>query len=226
MPFASSVGGRFGFEGVGGKKTTPVTVSTTNTAVTSIGPNNRYSGYTDVDDYSTPATINAFSMNGTSHTTIQLCTNSSIHFSTSPTSGYNNPVPCINIAGAYDRRGGYADVTRGTKVTDPNVTWTRLWLTWSRYYGGTFAYSYGDLQYEIYLVRDVTASKQYIQVACYSNVYTGYIAGAHNIILSGSTLLVNIDNATVSAGQSWVLEGNLTGSSWILYRTGSLNNFK
>lgn len=223
MPFASSVGGKFGFEGI--KQGSPVTVVNANTTVTSIGPNNTYTGYTSVDDFSAAATINPFFMNGTSYTVVQLCTNNSIHFGASQTSGYNNPLPCINIAGPLDRRGGYANVTRGTKATDSSVTWTRFWLTWSRFYSGTFGTSYADLQYEIYFVRDVTGSKQYIQVACYSNTYTGYNAAAHNINLTG-TLLVNIDNTTVIPGQSWVYEGNLTGTSWTLYRIGSLSNFK
>jgi hypothetical protein len=223
MPFMSSVEGVYGFRGV--KQGQPVTLVNSSTAVTTYGPNNTYNGYTQIDDFSTPATINAFSMNGTSHTTVQLCTNGSIHFSVTQTGGYNNPLPCINIAGPYDRRGGYTDVTRGIKATDPNVTWTRIWITWSRFYGGTYAYSYGDLQYEIYFVRDLTASKQYIQVACFSNTYAGYSAAAHNVNLTG-TLFVNIDNATVTPGQSWVWQSDLTGVPWMLYNPGSLTNFK
>ena len=223
MPFASSVEGKFGFEGIGGGAL-PVTVVNTNTAVTEIGPNNTYSGFTDVDDYSWPAAINPFSMNGTLHTTVQLCTNNSIHFSTSQTSGYNTPLPCINIAGPLDRRGGNAAITTGTKATDTNVTWTRLWITWHRWWNDT-ARQRTDLQFEIYFVRDVTASKQYIQVACYSNTLGGRSAGANNINLTG-TLLVNIDHATISPGNSWVWQSDLTGTNWTLNNPGSLTNFK
>lgn len=222
MPFASSIGGKFGFEGI--KQGSPVTLVNSNTIVTSVGPDTIYNGFTDVDDYSTPATINAFSMNGTSHTTVQLCTNNSIHFSTTLTSGYNNPLPCINIAGPIDRRGGNATVTRGTKATDPGVTWTRFWITWHRWWNDG-ARQRTDLQFEIYFVRDVTASKEYIQVACYTNTLGGRTPMAHNINLTG-TLLVNIDNATVIPGQSWVWQGDLTGTSWTLYNPGSLTNFK
>lgn len=224
MPFASSVEGKFGFEGIGGKILTPVTVSTTNTIVTSIGPSTTYNGFTTVDDSSTPATINAFSMNGIAYSTVQLCTNNSIHFSTTITGGYNSPLPCINIAGPLDRRGGYADVTRGTKATDPMVTWTRIWITWHRWWSSASATPL-DLQYEIYFVRDLTNLKQYIQIACYSNTYTGFNAGAHNINLNG-TLLVNIDNTNISSGQSWVWQSDQTGAAWSLYNPGSLSNFK
>jgi hypothetical protein len=221
MPFTSSVAGKFGFEGI--RQGAGVTLVLANTAVTEIGPNNTYSGYTDVDDSSTAATINAFFMNGTSHTTVQLCTNNSIHFSTTVTGGYNSPLPCINIGGPTDRRGGNAAITMGTKLSDPNVTWTRLWITWHRWWSDANRQR-TDMQYEIYFVRDVTASKQYIQVACYTNVWIN-AAGAHNINLTG-TLLGNIDNATVNAGNSWVWEGNLTGTTWTLNRPGSLTNFK
>lgn len=223
MPFASSVEGRYGFQGVGGGAL-PVTVVASNTAVTSVGPNNNYTGYTNVDDFSALATINSFTMNSTSYTSVALCTNCSIHFGTTNTGGYNNPLPCINFAGPLDRRGGYADVTTGTKVTDPNVTWTRIWITWTRWWSSAAA-TFLDLQYEIYFVRDATASKEYIQVACYTNTYTGFAAGDHNINLTG-TLLVNIANSTVNPGDSWVWEGNLTGTSWTLTRPGSLINFK
>lgn len=223
MPFSSSVEGKFGFEGLRGGAP-PVTVVNSNTAVTEIGPNNTYIGFTDIDDSSTGVTINPFSMNGTLHTTVQLCTNNSIHFSTVKTGGYNSPLPCINIAGPLDRRGGNAVITTGTKATDTGVTWTRLWITWHRWWNDT-ARTRTDLQFEIYFVRDVTASKQYIQVACFSNTLGGRSAGANNINLTG-TLLVNIDHSTISPGNSWVWQSDLTGTNWTLNNPGSLTNFK
>jgi hypothetical protein len=201
-----------------------ITISSTNTAANMTAAVNTVSGFAGVDDGFGAVTTN-LTMLGTNYTTCYLGTNGYITFtagsstySTSPTASYPNGAVAIHIH-AYDARGINATWSQGYSSVTTTAQYTRIVSDWYPYYG----VNSGDIQAEIYLVRDVTNSKQFIWIKIGSGYNNNGNPDSTYGITNGSSFISGTTFPGV--GGSVVFSSDLNGTTWTTTLPGSLNNF-
>ena len=199
-----------------------ITVVGTNTAADMTGAANSIGGFAGVDDGNGGFTTN-LTLFGTNYTTLYLGTNGYIttsgnnSYSTSPSASFPGGV-AIHLR-PYDARGNNASWVQGYSSVTTTAQYTRIVGTWYAYYGNNT----GNIVAEIYLVRDVTNSKQFIWI----KIGSGYSLGGNPEtfwgITNGSSHVTG--TSFPGAGGSVVFSSDLTGNSWTTTLPGSLSGF-
>jgi hypothetical protein len=201
-----------------------ITVSSSGTAADMTAAANTISGsFAGVDDSFGQLPCISFGINGTSgYTTAYVGTNGYITFASGQGNipSANNPgvpsIPAIKIRG-YDSRGISCTYASGSKPSNANITYTRIVGNWYPYYG----VNAGLIPLEIFLVRDATATKQYIWIKIGSSYNNNGYGDSDWAVTNGSSYLVNV--AYPGAGTSIVFESSgFTGASWTATSPGSL----
>ena len=201
-----------------------ITVSSSGTAADMTAAANTISGsFAGVDDSFGQLPCISFGINGTSgYTTAYVGTNGYITFASGQGNipSANNPgvpsIPAIKIRG-FDSRGISCTYASGSKPSNANITYTRIVGNWYPYYG----VNAGLIPLEIFLVRDATATKQYIWIKIGSSYNNNGYGDSDWAVTNGSSYLVNV--AYPGAGTSIVFESSgFTGASWTATSPGSL----
>ena len=201
-----------------------ITVSSSGTAADMTAAANTISGsFAGVDDSFGQLPCISFGINGTSgYTTAYVGTNGYITFASGQGNipSANNPgvpsIPAIKIRG-FDSRGISCTYASGSKPSNANITYTRIVGNWYPYYS---VYA-GLIPLEIFLVRDATATKQYIWIKIGSSYNNNGYGDSDWAVTNGSSYLVNV--AYPGAGTSIVFESSgFTGASWTATSPGSL----
>ena len=201
-----------------------ITVSSSGTAADMTAAANTISGsFAGVDDSFGQLPCISFGINGTSgYTTAYVGTNGYITFASGSGNipSANNPgvpsIPAIKIRG-FDSRGISCTYASGSKPSNANITYTRIVGNWYPYYG----VNAGLIPLEIFLVRDATATKQYIWIKIGSSYNNNGYGDSDWAVTNGSSYLVSV--AYPGAGTSIVFESSgFTGASWTATSPGSL----
>jgi len=201
-----------------------ITVSSSGTAADMTAAANTISGsFAGVDDSFGQLPCISFGINGTSgYTTAYVGTNGYITFASGQGNipSANNPgvpsIPAIKIRG-FDSRGISCTYASGSKPSNANITYTRIVGNWYPYYG----VNAGLIPLEIFLVRDATATKQYIWIKIGSSYNNNGYSDSDWAVTNGSSYLVSV--AYPGAGTSIVFESSgFTGASWTATSPGSL----
>jgi hypothetical protein len=201
-----------------------ITVSSSGTAADMTAAANTISGsFAGVDDSFGQLPCISFGINGTSgYTTAYVGTNGYITFQSGSGNipSANTPSvpsqPAIKIRG-FDSRGISCTFASGSKPSNANITYTRIVGNWYPYYG----VNAGLIPLEIFLVRDATATKQYIWIKIGSSYNNNGYGDSDWAVTNGSSYLVNV--AYPGAGTSIVFESSgFTGASWTATSPGSL----
>lgn len=201
-----------------------ITVSSSGTAADMTAAANTISGsFAGVDDSFGYLSCISFGINGTSgYTTAYVGTNGYITFASGQNNipSANNPgvpsIPAIKIRG-FDSRGISCTYASGSKPSNANITYTRIVGNWYPYYG----VNAGLIPLEIFLVRDATATKQYIWIKIGSSYNNNGYGDSDWAVTNGSSYLVSV--AYPGAGTSIVFESSgFTGASWTATSPGSL----
>ena len=199
-----------------------ITVVGTNTAANMSGAANGVGGFSGVDDGGGAMNTN-ITLFGNNYTTMYLGTNGYITpgftqaYSTNPSASFPGSI-AIHIR-PYDARGINASWSQGYSSVTTSAQYTRIVGDWYPYYG----INSGDIQAEIYLVRDVTNSKQFIWIKIgsgynnvgYGNTYWGITNGSSHV--TGTSFPGN--------GGSVVFSSDLNGNTWTTTLPGSLSGF-
>ena len=199
-----------------------ITVVGTNTAGNMSAAANTVGGFAGVDDGGGAITTN-LTLFGTNYTTMYVGTNGYItpgfaaSYSTAPSASFPGGV-AIHVR-PYDARGINATWSQGYSSVTTTAQYTRIVGDWYPYYG-TYA---GDIQAEIYLVRDATNSKQFIWIKIGSGYNNNGNSDTYWGITNGSS---HVTGTTFpGAGGSVVFSSDLTGNSWTTTLPGSLSGF-
>ena len=201
-----------------------ITVSSSGTAADMTAAANTISGsFAGVDDSFGQLPCISFGINGTSgYTTAYVGTNGYITFASGSGNipSANTPsvpsIPAIKIRG-FDSRGISCTYASGSKPSNANITYTRIVGNWYPYYG----VNAGLIPLEIFLVRDATATKQYIWIKIGSSYNNNGYGDSDWAVTNGSSYLVSV--AYPGAGTSIVFESSgFTGASWTATSPGSL----
>jgi Fibronectin type III domain len=199
-----------------------ITVVGTNTAGNMSAAANTVGGFAGVDDGGGAITTN-LTLFGTNYTTMYVGTNGYItpgfanSYSTSPSASFPGGV-AIHVR-PYDARGINATWSQGYSSVTTTAQYTRIVGDWYPYYG-TYA---GDIQAEIYLVRDATNSKQFIWIKIGSGYNNNGNSDTYWGITNGSSHVTGTSFPGV--GGSVVFSSDLTGNSWTTTLPGSLSGF-
>jgi hypothetical protein len=201
-----------------------ITVSSTGTAADMTAAANTISGsFAGVDDGFGQLPCISFGINGTSgYTTAYVGTNGYITFQSGSGNipSANTPSvpsqPAIKIRG-FDSRGISCTFASGSKPSNANITYTRIVGNWYPNYTANV----GLIPLEIFLVRDATATKQYIWIKIGSSYNNNGNSNSDWAVTNGSSYLVSV--AFPGVGTSIVFESSgFTGASWTATSPGSL----
>ena len=201
-----------------------ITVSSSGTAADMTAAANTISGsFAGVDDGFGQLPCISFGINGTSgYTTAYVGTNGYITFQSGSGNipSANTPSvpsqPAIKIRG-FDSRGISCTYASGSKPSNANITYTRIVGNWYPNYTANV----GLIPLEIFLVRDATATKQYIWIKIGSSYNNNGNSNSDWAVTNGSSYLVSV--AYPGAGTSIVFESSgFTGASWTATSPGSL----
>ena len=203
-----------------------ITVAGTNTAANMSGAANGIGGFSGVDDGFGSFTLSpAMTLFGTSRGTGYPGTNGYISFTTGTGQIFNSPNAATPNGGPamqmrpYDARGNTASFASGTSATTTTAQFTRLVAS----YYPRYTANVGNVGVEIFFVRDVTNSKQFIWMKVDTNYNLNGNPETNWGFTSGSAYVGS--TAFPGAGGSVVYDSDLTGNTWTKTMPGSLVNF-